>query len=124
MADAGRDVLQLERETFPRFKIGESLIPETVGVLRRLGLEEKMQGSEYPEKHSVQFYSGSGRASDPFYFRETGEGEGQTWQVLRSTFDQLLFTNAQERGVTGRQGAAVREVLFDGDRAVGVRALV
>ncbi|MEM1178435.1 MAG: NAD(P)/FAD-dependent oxidoreductase [Acidobacteriota bacterium] len=124
IADAGHSVLQLEREIFPRFKIGESLIPETVGVLRRLGLEEKMQRSEYPQKHSVQFYSGTGRASAPFYFHETGEGESQTWQVLRSTFDQLLFTNGQEHGVTGRQNASVKEILFDGDRAVGVRAFV
>lgn len=124
IADAGHSVLQLERETFPRFKIGESLIPETVGVLRRLGLEEKMKRSEYPEKHSVQFFSGSGRASAPFYFSETGEGEGQTWQVLRSTFDQMLWDNACEHGVDGRQGAAVKELIFDGDEAKGVRASI
>lgn len=124
IADAGHSVLQLERETFPRFKIGESLIPETVGVLRRLGLEEKMRRSEYPQKHSVQFFSGSGKASAPFYFSETGEGEGQTWQVLRSTFDHMLFDNACERGVDGRQGVAVKQLLFDGERAVGVRAVV
>ncbi|MEM6797174.1 MAG: NAD(P)/FAD-dependent oxidoreductase [Acidobacteriota bacterium] len=121
IADAGHKTLLVERDTFPRFKIGESLIPETVGVLRRLGMVEKLGTSEYPQKYSVQFYSGSGKASDPFYFSETGEGEGQTWQVLRSTFDNLMFENAREHGVDARQGTGVRKVLFEGEKAVGVR---
>ncbi|MEL7060208.1 MAG: NAD(P)/FAD-dependent oxidoreductase [Acidobacteriota bacterium] len=123
LAQAGHDVLMVERDEFPRFKIGESLIPATVGVLERLGVADRLRDSRFPEKHSVQFYSGSGEASAPFYFSEMGDARhAQTWQVMRSEFDQMLFDNARERGVDARQRVQVRSVLFDDDgRAVGAR---
>lgn len=121
IAQAGRRVLQLERETFPRFKIGESLIPASNAVLARLGMIEKMRASHFPKKYSVQFFSGDGRASIPFYFSETEpEEQAQTWQVLRSEFDTLMLQNAREHGVEAHEGAQVKEVLFEGGRAVGV----
>jgi len=122
IARAGRRVLQLERETFPRFKIGESLIPALNPVLERLGMVEKLAASHFPEKHSVQFYTEDGRASAPFYFKETEpEGQSQTWQVLRSDFDRMMVENARESGAEVREGAQVRRVLFDdNDRATGV----
>lgn len=55
VAKAGFRVQLLERERFPRYHIGESLIPETFGVLDRLGMLPKLQGSRFVEKHSVQF---------------------------------------------------------------------
>ncbi len=123
LAQQGHSVLLLERDRFPRFKIGESLIPATVGVLRRLGIIERMEASTFPKKYSVQFFSGSGKASSPFYFGETEPPEqSQTWQVLRSEFDTLMFDNALELGVHAHQGVGVKEVIFDGDRAMGVRA--
>jgi flavin-dependent dehydrogenase len=123
IARAGRSVLVLERETFPRFKIGESLIPATFGVFERLGLLPKLQASHFPKKYSVQFFSADGRSSVPFYFGETeNETWAQTWQVLRSEFDMLLWENCLEKGAEGYQGIQVKEVLFEGERAVGVRA--
>ncbi|MDA8016780.1 MAG: FAD-dependent oxidoreductase [Thermoanaerobaculia bacterium] len=114
LAQRGRDVLLLERDVFPRFKIGESLIPAVVGTLERLGMIEKMSASNFPKKYSVQFFSGSGKSSAPFYFSETEtEEQSQTWQVLRADFDTMMFDNAVEHGVDGLQGAAVRRVLFD-----------
>jgi len=122
LARAGRRVLVLERETFPRFKIGESLIPATFDTLDRLGLIDKLRASHFPKKYSVQFFSGDGRPSTPFYFGETEPaGYAQTWQVLRSEFDQLLADNARRHGVEIREGVTVKEVLFEGERAVGVR---
>ncbi len=122
LAQQGHRVLLLEREVFPRFKVGESLIPATYDTLRRLGMLEVLRQSRFTEKHSVQFYSGRGRASDPFYFREIDESErSQTWQVLRSEFDQMMLDNARRQGVEAFEGIQVREVLFDGDRAYGVR---
>ncbi|MEM9553106.1 MAG: tryptophan 7-halogenase [Acidobacteriota bacterium] len=122
IADAGHSVALLERDTFPRFKIGESLIPATRGVLERLGVVDQLQESHFPKKYSVQFFSGSGNSSAPFYFSETeDESQSQTWQVLRSEFDQLLFDNAQRHSVDAVQGVQVREVEFEGDRATGVR---
>lgn len=121
-AEKGHDVLLLEKETFPRHKIGESLIPATWPVLERLGVVDKLRCSRFPEKHSVQFFSKTGQASAPFYFAESPRVEHpQTWQVVRSEFDQILFDTARERGAEAHQGVTVKEVLFDGDRAVGVK---
>lgn len=120
LAQRGRSVLMVERDEFPRFKIGESLIPAVVGTLDRLGMVETMRRSNFPEKHSVQFFSGSGKASAPFYFSETEtEEQSQTWQVTRAEFDQMMFDNAAEHGVDAVQGVQVREVLFDDGDAAG-----
>src|ERR671913_1744001 len=70
LAQHGRQVGLFERETFPRFHIGESLIPETYWVLSRLGMLPKMQQSRFVKKHSVQFVNAEGRESAPFYFRD------------------------------------------------------
>ena len=123
VAEKGHRVLLLERDEFPRFKIGESLMPATYWTLKRLGVLEQLKASHFPKKYSVQFYSRLGKASKPFHFFENDPHESSmTWQVLRSEFDQMLLENAQEKGVTVRQGANVHEVLFQGDNAVGVQA--
>ena len=122
LAQQGHGVTLFERERFPRFHIGESLIPETYWVLQRLGMLPKMRRSHFVKKHSVQFVSASGKQSAPFYFHDNKPHEcSQTWQVVRSEFDQMLLDNAREQGVTVHEGVHVLDVLFDGDRAVGVR---
>src|SRR5476649_2580097 len=68
LAEYGHRVLVIEREKFPRYHIGESLLPFTYHPLKRLGLLEKMRRSCFVKKYSVQFVSPSGRASQPFYF--------------------------------------------------------
>ncbi len=127
VAQAGHSVLLLERQAKPQFKVGESLIPASFETLERMGMIDQLRASRFPKKYSVQFFSGSGKASSPFYFHETDPGDrSQTWQVLRSEFDGMLLDNARRQGVDVRQGAAVKELLFDGpaesSRAVGVRA--
>jgi flavin-dependent dehydrogenase len=124
VAQQGYRVTLLERDHFPRYHVGESLIPETCGVLGRLGMLPKLQGSRFVEKHSVQFVSEQGRLSEPFYFADYKPGESaRTWQVLRSEFDQMMLDNAREQGVDVREGVRVLDVLFEGGRAVGVRAV-
>ena len=111
-----------ERERFPRFHIGESLIPETYWVLQRLNMLPKMKASPFVKKYSVQFVNASGRLSAPFYFHDNKPHEcSQTWQVVRSEFDQMMLQNAREHGVEAHEGVHVLEVLFDGNRAAGVR---
>jgi flavin-dependent dehydrogenase len=82
----------------------------------------KMQQSHFVKKYSVQFVNSAGRESAPFYFWDNKPHEcSQTWQVVRSEFDQMMLNNAREHGVDVHEGVRVHEVLMDGDRAVGVR---
>jgi len=124
VAKAGFRVQLLERERFPRYHIGESLIPETFWVLDRLGMLKKLQGSRFVEKHSVQFVTEQGKLSEPFYFGDYKPHQSsQTWQVTRAEFDQMMLDNAREHGVDVREGIRVLDVLFEDGRAVGVRAI-
>ena len=68
IAQKGHQVLLCEREHFPRFHIGESLIPQTYWVLGRLNMLPKMKGSHFVKKYSVQFVNQHGKLSEPFYF--------------------------------------------------------
>ena len=121
IAQRGYRVELFEREKFPRFHIGESLIPETYWVLKRLGMLEKMRKSHFVKKHSVQFVNANGKLSAPFYFWDNKPHEcSQTWQVVRSEFDQMMLDNAREHGVRVHEGARVLEVSFEGERAVGI----
>ena len=96
LAEHGHNVLLIEREKFPRYHIGESLLPFTYEPLKRLGLIERMRASAFIKKHSVQFVSTTGKASQPFYFNTRyDEDVAQTWQVLRSEFDQMLLDHAR-----------------------------
>lgn len=123
VAATGRQVRLFERAQFPRFAIGESLMPETYWTFRRLGVLDQLKASTFPRKHSVQFFGPSGRGSVPFYFADTNPHESAvTWQVLRGPFDEMLLDNARAKGVQVHQGTRVLNVLWEGERATGVRA--
>ncbi|OYW16604.1 MAG: alkylhalidase, partial [Planctomycetales bacterium 12-60-4] len=121
-AQRGYSVTLFERERFPRYHVGESLIPETFWVLERLKMIEKLRKSKFVQKHSVQSITDRPVLSEPFYFADNKPHESsQTWQILRCEFDQMMLENAAEQGVTVHEGMRVLDVLFDGSRAVGVR---
>ncbi len=124
LGEYGHRVLVLEREKFPRYHIGESLIPFTFGPLERIGMIPKMKRSHFVKKYSVTFVQPDGRRSQPFYFfnRYDRETVAQTWQVLRSEFDQMLLDNAREKGAEVREETSVNRLLMEGDRVVGVEA--
>ncbi|MCC6417463.1 MAG: tryptophan 7-halogenase [Gemmataceae bacterium] len=122
LAQHGRRVRLFERDRFPRFHIGESLIPETYWVLQRLKMLDKMKASHFIKKYSVQFVNAKGKLSAPFYFFDNKPHEcSQTWQVVRSEFDLMMLRNAAEQGVEVHEATRVLDVLFEGDRAVGVK---
>jgi flavin-dependent dehydrogenase len=122
IAQQGFRVQLFERDKFPRFHIGESLIPETYWVLQRLNMLPKMRASHFVKKYSVQFVNASGKLSAPFYFWDNKPHEcSQTWQVVRSEFDLMMLNNAREHGVEVHEEVRVRDVIMDGDRAVGVK---
>jgi flavin-dependent dehydrogenase len=121
IAQQGYRVALFERENFPRYHIGESLIPETYWVLERLNMLPKLRASHFVKKYSVQFVNASGKQSAPFYFWDNKPHEcSQTWQVERSEFDQMMLNNAREHGVNAHEGVRVRDVIMDGNRAGGV----
>src|SRR5450755_2239034 len=110
LAQKGRRVVLLEKEKFPRYHIGESLLPFGYFTMERLGLLEKMKTSHFVKKYSVQFVSPSGRSSQPFYFFQHLKHEAATtWQVLRSEFDQMLLDNARAKGAEVIEEITVRE---------------
>ena len=122
LAEYGYNVLLIEREKFPRYHIGESLLPFTHEPLKRLGLIERMRASAFIKKYSVQFVSTSGKASEPFYFNTRYDDDvAQTWQVLRSEFDQMLLDHARDKGANVVEETKVLDLLRDGDRVTGVR---
>ncbi|HEX3989473.1 MAG TPA: tryptophan 7-halogenase, partial [Verrucomicrobiae bacterium] len=124
LAEYGHRVMVLEREKFPRYHIGESLLPFTFQPLQRLGLIDKMRHSSFVKKYSVQFVSPSGRASQPFYFfdRYDKETVAQTWQVLRSEFDEMLLNNAREKGAKVMEETVVKSLIQEDGKVVGVQA--
>jgi flavin-dependent dehydrogenase len=122
LAQRGYRVDLYERDRFPRFHIGESLIPETYWVFQRLKMLDKMKASHFVKKYSVQFVSANGKVSAPFNFWDNKPHEcSQTWQVIRSEFDMMMLENAREQGVTVHQPARVLDVIFEKDQAVGAR---
>jgi len=125
LAMQGRRVVLLEREGFPRYHVGESLLPFCYSTLNRLGMVDKLNRTAFMKKHSVQFATMDGRMSQPFYFSDHLDGHpaGQTWQVERADFDQMMTDNAREHGVEVRFGVSAKGVLKDDAGAVtGVEA--
>lgn len=122
LAEYGHRVLILEREKFPRYHIGESLIPFTFQPLERIGMIPKMRKSAFVKKYSVTFVQPDGKRSQPFYFfnRYDRDTVAQTWQVLRSEFDQMLLDNAREKGAEVREETTVLRTLLEDGQVVGV----
>jgi flavin-dependent dehydrogenase len=124
LAEKGRRVLVLEKETFPRYHIGESLMPYCWFTLNRLGLIEQMHERAFIKKHSVQFVTPDGRQSQPFYFfQHYDHPSAVTWQIERAEFDHMMLDNARAKGAEIREGTPVQRVLRDdAGRVIGVEA--
>jgi flavin-dependent dehydrogenase len=123
LAMHGHKVLLLEKEKFPRYHIGESLLPFGYFPLQRIGMVEKLNKSNFTRKYAVQFASQDGRVSAPFYFHKHLQHEAAiTWQVLRSEFDQMLLDNAREKGVEVREETKATSLIRAGGQVVGVTA--
>jgi len=100
------------------------MIPYCYFTLERLGLIEKMQASHFPKKFSVQFVGGRGKISTPFYFTQhMDHPAAQTWQVVRSEFDQMMLDNAREKGATVFEETTVNDLIQTDGVVRGVRAV-
>lgn len=119
LAEQGHDVVLLEREKFPRYHIGESLVPGVNPVIERLGLTERMEGLSFQHKNGISLLWGAERDVWTVYFDE-GTPYEYTWEVKRAEFDNLLLTRARELGAMVVEEATVADVLTDADgRACG-----
>ena len=120
----GHRVLLLERETFPRYQIGESLLPATVhGLCRILGVDEEVQQAGFTLKRGGTLRWGRDPKPWQFSFAMTPrvpEPTATAFQVERSRFDEILLRGARRAGADVREGNAVRRVVADDERVRGV----
>ncbi len=125
----GRTVVVLERERFPRFHIGESLLPSSAPILRSLGLEGELDG-RFLRKYGARFLDddlgpGGGVSSSASYrFDEAfPPAIPYAWQVPRDEFDLLLLGRARALGADVREGWRALSVVRDGAQVVGLEAV-
>ncbi|GAA4534941.1 tryptophan 7-halogenase [Amycolatopsis samaneae] len=126
VAMRGHRVLLLEKETFPRYQIGESLLPSTVhGICHLLGVDGELADAGFPRKRGGTFRWGANPAPWNFAFSVSSKVAGPTsfaYQVERSKFDNILLENASRKGVDVRQNRTVTDVVAGEDgRVRGVR---
>ena len=111
----GREVLVLEREQFPRFSIGESLLPQSMEYIEEAGLLQDVVEAGFQYKNGAAFQRGD-KYTD-FDFREKfSPGWGTTFQVQRAHFDHVLARGAERKGATVRFRHEVLSVDFSGEQ--------
>jgi FADH2 O2-dependent halogenase len=129
LAQAGYRALILERDIHPRDHVGESLTPSTNFIFKRIGFLEKMEEAGFVHKPGACWTAvgsppGQFLAISLAEFPPPGAFQCYTYNVERDVFDAMLLRHAYEQGARVLQGVRVQKVLFDGDRAVGVRVKV
>jgi len=122
LARAGHSVQLFERDAFPRFHIGESLLASVNDALAAIGADGLVRQANFPQKWGATFMLADGRAER---YADFGIAPGvpmpQTWQVPRATFDDLLLRHAASSGVQVHERHRILDIEFDDD---GVTATV
>lgn len=112
----------LERERFPRFHIGESLLPCSREVFQTLGLDDELD-RRFLRKYGARFLCSTTGRQSSYRFADAFEPDFEyAYQVPRAEFDHLLLEHAKKLGAEVREAWEATDVIFDGSRAVGVRA--
>ena len=114
LAQAGFRVLLLEKDHFPRYHIGESLLSATLPILEALGVAPAIEAAAFVRKPGGTFVWGQRQDPWSFFFREDPGGRPHAYHVLRSQFDQILLRHCVQLGAEVREGHRVREVRYDG----------
>jgi flavin-dependent dehydrogenase len=118
LAQRGHRILLLEKEHFPRFHIGESMLPCSMPLIEQLGAMPRLRAAEFLPKFAAEFVTADGGLKRRYAFRDgLVPGAPSAYEVDRSEFDKILLDNAAASGVEVRQGLQV--VRFDLDRARG-----
>jgi flavin-dependent dehydrogenase len=111
----GRQVLILEKETFPRFSIGESLLPQSMAYIEEAGMLQAVVEAGFQFKNGAAF-ARAGRYTEIDFRDKFSKGWGTTYQVQRARFDHVLASEAERLGTEVRYRHEVREVDLSGDR--------
>ncbi len=108
----GFEVTLIERDVFPRYHIGESLLPSCLEILDLIGAREKIENYGFQRKEGGYFSWGK----DSWVLEFEHLHHPYSYQVLRAEFDQLLLEHAKEQGVKVFEGTAIRSLTFEGER--------
>jgi flavin-dependent dehydrogenase len=113
LARAGRRVVLFERQKFPRFHIGESLLPTSMKTFTRLGVHEKFQRAGFLDKYGGEMTSSCCDQGVKFYFKDGMHSQtDHSYQVPRAEFDKVLLDHAAESGAEVREQTSVTKVSF------------
>src|SRR2546423_7141762 len=116
LARAGRRVVVFERDKFPRFHIGESLLPFSMQAFTRLGLHDKFARAGFMEKFGGEMYGACGGDGVKFYFEDGFRSQtDRSYQVTRAEFDKVLLDHAAESGADVREETGVDKIDFSDD---------
>ena len=116
LARAGRRVVIFERDKFPRFHIGESLLPFSMKAFTRMNLHEKFLRAGFMKKYGGEFFSACCDKGIKFYFKDAYRSQtDHSYQVTRADFDKLLLDHATENGAEVREETTVERVEFSND---------
>ncbi len=116
LARAGRRVIVFEREKFPRFHIGESLLPFSMKAFTRLGLHEKFLRGGFMKKFGGEIFGACSEQGTKFYFKDGFRSQtDHAYQVTRSDFDKVLLDHAVESGAEVHEETSVDRVAFSKD---------
>jgi flavin-dependent dehydrogenase len=111
---AGRSVLVLEKEIFPRFHIGESLLPCNMALFREMGVMPALEAAGFPIKYGARFDLANDTLGTRFAFREGKyNAEPVAIQVERAVFDHILLKHARAAGADMREGWTVQKFSHD-----------
>src|SRR5436853_4170137 len=116
LARAGRSVIIFEREKFPRFHIGESLLPFSMKAFTRMDLHEKILRAGFMKKFGGEMFGSCSEQGNKFYFKDAYRSQtDHAYQVTRGDFDKLLLDHAAENGAEGHEATSVDRVEFSND---------
>ena len=116
LARAGRRVVLFERERFPRFHIGESLLPFSMNAFTRLDLHEKFLRAGFIKKYGGEIIGACSDTGTKFYFKDGYRSQtDHAYQVTRGDFDKVLLDHARESGAEVREQTAVNSIEFSND---------
>jgi flavin-dependent dehydrogenase len=116
LARAGRSVILFERENFPRFHIGESLLPFSMKAFTRLGLHEKFLRAGFMKKFGGEIVGACSETGTKFYFKDGYRSQtDHAYQVTRGDFDKVLLDHAAECGAEVHEETSVDQVRFSKD---------